>query len=180
MSDVIDLIAQVEEALPANSTIRSDPLFTKLRAHRKIDHLNVVTSNLPPQLSNAGASPAPRSRRASERATRTRWNRASGTSTRRALSSGGPRPTSNRSERRADHTQSEPAPAVGCRPSRRGRRRRADAVDQAAQFVDLVRQCRDLAESICTIKPATASMSPPASAPASGAVAVAVSRSPHL
>ena len=64
MSDVIDLIAQVEEALHANSTIRSDPLFTKLRAHRKINHLNVVTSNLPPQLSNAGASPAPRSRRA--------------------------------------------------------------------------------------------------------------------
>jgi hypothetical protein len=54
MSDVIDLIAQVEEALPAHSTIRSDPLFTKLRAHRKIDHLNVVTSNLPPHLSNAG------------------------------------------------------------------------------------------------------------------------------
>jgi hypothetical protein len=27
MSDVIDLIAQVEEALPANSTIRSDPLL---------------------------------------------------------------------------------------------------------------------------------------------------------
>jgi NTE family protein len=54
MSDVIDLIAQVEDALPADSAIRSDPLFTKLRAHRKIDHLNVVTSNLPPQLSNAG------------------------------------------------------------------------------------------------------------------------------
>jgi hypothetical protein len=52
--DLIDLIAAVEDALPTGSTIRSDPLFTKLRAHRKIDHLNVVTSSLPPQLSNAG------------------------------------------------------------------------------------------------------------------------------
>jgi hypothetical protein len=40
--------------LPADSPIRTDPLFAKLRAHRKIDHLNVVTSNLPPELSNAG------------------------------------------------------------------------------------------------------------------------------
>ena len=37
-----------------NATEPTDPLFTTLRAHRKIDHLNVVTSNLPPELSNAG------------------------------------------------------------------------------------------------------------------------------
>ena len=53
-SNVIDLIAAVDDALPADSPIRSNPLFTTLRTHRKIDHLNVVTSNLPPQLSNAG------------------------------------------------------------------------------------------------------------------------------
>jgi NTE family protein len=50
---VIDLIAQVDHDLPADSPIRTDPLFSQLRAHRKINHLNVVTSNLPPELSNA-------------------------------------------------------------------------------------------------------------------------------
>ena len=54
ISNLIDLIAAVDDALPADSPIRSDPLFTKLRTHRKIDHLNVVTSSLPPELSNAG------------------------------------------------------------------------------------------------------------------------------
>ena len=54
MSNVIDLIAAVDDALPAGSPIRSDPLFGTLQAHRKIDHLNVVTSSLPPELSNAG------------------------------------------------------------------------------------------------------------------------------
>ena len=88
ISCLVDLIAQVDQALPADSTIRSDPLFTKLRAHRKIDHLNVVTSNLPPQLSNAGDSRARRSRPGSGRVTRTPWNRASVTSTRRGSGSG--------------------------------------------------------------------------------------------
>src|SRR4051794_20748412 len=54
MSNVVDLIAQVGNALPADSPIRSDPLFAKPRAHRKIDHRNVVTPSLPPELSNAG------------------------------------------------------------------------------------------------------------------------------
>ena len=51
---VVDLIAQVDDALPDNSPIRSAPVFTTLRAHRRIDHLNVVTSHLPAELSNAG------------------------------------------------------------------------------------------------------------------------------
>jgi NTE family protein len=51
---IIDLIAQVEHDLPADSPIRTDPLFTQLRAHRKINYLNVVTSDLPPELSDAG------------------------------------------------------------------------------------------------------------------------------
>jgi NTE family protein len=54
MSKLIDLITAVDDALPADSPIRTDPLFTTLRTHRKIDHLNVVTSSLPPELSNAG------------------------------------------------------------------------------------------------------------------------------
>lgn len=52
-SRVVDLVARIEDELPAGSTIRTDPLFTKLRAHRKIDHLNVVTSSLPRRLSDA-------------------------------------------------------------------------------------------------------------------------------
>jgi predicted acylesterase/phospholipase RssA len=50
---IIDLVEQVERELPDTSTVRTDPLFTKLRAHRRIDHLSVITSNLPPDLSNA-------------------------------------------------------------------------------------------------------------------------------
>jgi NTE family protein len=50
---IVDLIGQVERELPETSTVRSDPLFARLRAHRRIDHLNVITSNLPPELSNA-------------------------------------------------------------------------------------------------------------------------------
>lgn len=53
MNDVVDLLARVEDELPADSTIHKDAVFTELRAHRKIDHLNVVTSSLPPELSNA-------------------------------------------------------------------------------------------------------------------------------
>ena len=34
---------------PPTAPIRHDPLWTKLRAHRQIDHLNVVTSSLPPR-----------------------------------------------------------------------------------------------------------------------------------
>jgi NTE family protein len=54
ISCLVDLIAAIDDTLPAGSPIRTDPLFTKLRAHRKIDHLNVVTSSLSPKLSNAG------------------------------------------------------------------------------------------------------------------------------
>jgi NTE family protein len=50
----VDLMTKVEEELPENSDIRSDPTFIAMRAHRKIDHFNVVTSSLPAELSNAG------------------------------------------------------------------------------------------------------------------------------
>jgi NTE family protein len=38
MSNVVDLFAAVEDALTTDIPIRGDPLFTKLRTHRKIDH----------------------------------------------------------------------------------------------------------------------------------------------
>ncbi|MDD7969311.1 DUF3734 domain-containing protein [Actinomycetospora lemnae] len=52
INDVVDLLARIEDELPADSTIHQDAVFQRLRAHRKIDHLNVVTSSLPPELSN--------------------------------------------------------------------------------------------------------------------------------
>ncbi|HEY4625245.1 MAG TPA: patatin-like phospholipase family protein [Blastococcus sp.] len=49
----VDLIDQVDEALPEDSGIRRDPTFLALRGYRKINHFNVVTSSLPAELSNA-------------------------------------------------------------------------------------------------------------------------------
>jgi NTE family protein len=49
----VDLMAKIDEGLPSNSSIRKDPAYEAMRAHRKINHFNVVTSNLPPALSNA-------------------------------------------------------------------------------------------------------------------------------
>jgi hypothetical protein len=50
----VDLIAAIDDALPTDSPIRSNPVFTTLQTHRKISHLSVVTSSLSPALSNAG------------------------------------------------------------------------------------------------------------------------------
>ena len=33
--------------MPPDSDIRDDPTYRQIRAHRRIDHLNVVTSSLP-------------------------------------------------------------------------------------------------------------------------------------
>ena len=53
ISAVVDLVSKVDAALPPDSDVRDDPTWQQVRAHRKIDHLNVVTSSLPPELSNA-------------------------------------------------------------------------------------------------------------------------------
>src|SRR3954470_8567304 len=49
----VDLVDEVDEALPEDSGIRRDPTFLALRGYRKINHFNVVTSSLPAELSNA-------------------------------------------------------------------------------------------------------------------------------
>jgi len=54
IAEVVDLVDRVDTALPAGSDIRDDPAYRRVRAYRRIDHLNVVTSSLPPELSNAG------------------------------------------------------------------------------------------------------------------------------
>jgi hypothetical protein len=49
----VDLMAKIDEGLKDHPEILDDPAYQRLRRHRKINHFNVVTSDLPPQLSNA-------------------------------------------------------------------------------------------------------------------------------
>ena len=53
IDQVVDLMAKIDESLPERSDIRSDPTYRKMRAYRKINYFNLVTSNLPAKLSNA-------------------------------------------------------------------------------------------------------------------------------
>jgi NTE family protein len=53
ISGIVDLVERVDAELPAESGIRDDPIYRKARGYRRIDHLNVVTSSLPAELSNA-------------------------------------------------------------------------------------------------------------------------------
>jgi NTE family protein len=50
---VVDLLAKIDKGLPEDSDIRSDPTYREMRARRKINHFNVVTSSLAAELSNA-------------------------------------------------------------------------------------------------------------------------------
>src|SRR3954466_2676000 len=50
---LVDLMAKIDDALTDRDDIRNDPTFTEMRAYRKINHFNVVTSSLPAALSNA-------------------------------------------------------------------------------------------------------------------------------
>jgi NTE family protein len=50
---VIDLVAKVDAALPADSDVRRDPEFQKLLRHRKIDRFTVVTARFDPGLGRA-------------------------------------------------------------------------------------------------------------------------------
>ena len=53
ISKIVDLVDRVDATLPPDSDVRDDPTYREVRAYRRIDHLNVVTSSLPPALSNA-------------------------------------------------------------------------------------------------------------------------------
>ena len=50
---LVDLMAKIDGALTDRDDIRNDPTFKEMRAYRKINHFNVVTSSLPAELSNA-------------------------------------------------------------------------------------------------------------------------------
>ena len=47
ISHLVDLAALIDAAMPPDSDIRDDPTYRQIRAHRRIEHLNVVTSSLP-------------------------------------------------------------------------------------------------------------------------------------
>lgn len=49
---VVDLADRLDAVLPADSPVRDDPTWRRLRTHRRIDHLNVVTADLPEELRN--------------------------------------------------------------------------------------------------------------------------------
>lgn len=53
ISDVVDVLAQVDKDLPDNAAVRSDPTYQKLRRHRRIDHFHVVTAHLPARWAKA-------------------------------------------------------------------------------------------------------------------------------
>lgn len=53
IDDLVDLMAKIDDALTDRDDIRSDPTYRRMRGYRKINHFNVVTSSLPPELSNA-------------------------------------------------------------------------------------------------------------------------------
>jgi NTE family protein len=46
-SALIDLVDRLDATLPPDSDLRDHPAYRRLRAHRRIDHVSVVTSDLP-------------------------------------------------------------------------------------------------------------------------------------
>ena len=43
---VVNLLEKLEQDLPATSDTGDDPTYQELRSYRKIDHFNVVTSDI--------------------------------------------------------------------------------------------------------------------------------------
>ena len=53
IDDLVDLMAEIDRALPKGAVVRKNPLYRKLADHRKIRYFKVVTASLPAELSNA-------------------------------------------------------------------------------------------------------------------------------
>jgi NTE family protein len=73
----VDLMAKIDEGLKDHPEILEDPAYQRLRRHRKINHFNVVTSDLPPSCPTQRTSRTPLSRRGSKPDTTTPWRRGS-------------------------------------------------------------------------------------------------------
>lgn len=52
INQVVDLVDRIDAALPPDSPVRDDPAYRRMRAYRRIDFLNVVTSRLPIELTS--------------------------------------------------------------------------------------------------------------------------------
>jgi len=50
---VVDLVGQIDADLPKTSKARTNPTYKDLLSYRKINHFNVVTSTIPPNLTSA-------------------------------------------------------------------------------------------------------------------------------
>lgn len=50
---LVDMAAELDAVLPADSPIRNNPAYADLRSHRKINHVTLATSTLPDELSEA-------------------------------------------------------------------------------------------------------------------------------
>lgn len=53
IDQLVDLAEDLEQLLPPDSSIRDNPAYQELRSHRKINRVSVVTTSLPPELSQA-------------------------------------------------------------------------------------------------------------------------------
>jgi NTE family protein len=53
MNGVVDVISEIDDAI-GDHAIRNHPVYAQLREHRKVNHYNVVTAALSPELGNAG------------------------------------------------------------------------------------------------------------------------------
>ena len=88
ISRIVDLVDRVDAALPPDSDVRDDPTYREVRAYRRIDHLNFVTSSLPRSCPTPRTSRGRRWRPGSGRGTTTRSRRGSAARGRRACGSG--------------------------------------------------------------------------------------------
>ncbi|MBV9455851.1 MAG: patatin-like phospholipase family protein [Rubrobacter sp.] len=50
---MVDLLQKIHDTLPEDSPIRQDEDYKELRSHKKIDAFQVISAELPPELSNA-------------------------------------------------------------------------------------------------------------------------------
>ncbi|MBB3084069.1 patatin-like phospholipase family protein [Geodermatophilus sabuli] len=83
-----DLVEEVDRQLPDDSDLRNDPTYRELLARRKIDHVSVVTADLPRSCPTRRISPGPPSGPASRPVTRTPSGRGSVTLVHRGLRPG--------------------------------------------------------------------------------------------
>jgi len=92
ISHIVDLAARIDAAMPPDSDIRDDPTYRQIRAHRRIDHLSVVTASLPSDQSATADFSRAFCETRIRAVTTMRWPRTSATRGRRVCGSARRRP----------------------------------------------------------------------------------------